>query len=740
MKQRYILIVAALMIVFSSYSGAQTWNKLTSPSLPTYTSAYFLNSTTGWYVGAKGIMGTSTDGGKTWTEITTNITEDLKSVFFLTATTGFIGSTTKIYKTTNGGTTWTSITVTGAISSSAYIYAIYFADEQKGWVMSSSSSAGKIIQTVDGGTTWTIGADNPAGDLEAMNFYNATSGVVVGGGLGKCDLWFTKNGTTWTKAAAPTFPSGYTRTDIKGVFMFNENIVYADGWGSLVGAQASIHLKSTDGGATWTYLQQSDANKTYDNMYDLYFKDANTGIAVGGYVVKTTDGGTTWAPINIPSGAQLKYLYGSGDVLIASTNDGMFLSSTNFGTTWKLLTNIPSFTVNTIFAVNDNVIYAGGSNGAMLKSIDGGKNWTGSYQRVQNNSQAIQGFYFVNENVGYSANSYSMIAKTIDGGTTWTSVLDASTSATKSLYGAKFINENLGFVVGKDTTNVDIIYKTTNGGTSWTSIKKQISANLKGVAFFDAQKGIVVGEKLKAMYTIDGGTTWTASTFNGVPSASASAAIQEVTFIDATTAIAVGDKLILKTTDGGATWNYITVTDLTHSLAGVASKGNTVWASGFKSSSPKSVAVYKSTDAGTTWTNLGVDPVFDTETTVYDITITPSGSVFVSGAKSVLYSNAVISDVDEFDDELVTSFNLMQNYPNPFNPSTKIKYALNQPGVVKINVYDLLGRLVKSLVNEHQEAGTHAVEFDGYNLASGTYVYTLFHNNSLLSKKMVLVK
>ena len=739
MKQRYTLIIAVAVMLFAYHAEAQTWKQLTSQSLPTFATAFFLNTTTGWFVGSKGLMETTQDGGKTWTDVTTNIAEDLKSVFFLNATTGFIGSTTKIYKTIDGGKTWTAISVTGAISSSAYIYDIYFADAQKGWVISSSSSAAKIIQTVDGGTTWTVGADNPAGDLEAMDFFSATSGVVVGGGVGKCDLWFTKDGATWTKGTAPTFPPGYTKTDIKGVFMFDQNTVYADGWGSLVGPQPSIQLKSTDGGATWTYLTQDDANKTYDNMYELYFKDANNGIAVGGNVVRTANGGTTWTPIDIPCGSTLKNIFGSGDKLIVSTIDGAFLSSTDFGTTWKLLTNVPSFTVNSIFAVNNNLIFAGGSNGAILKTVDGGKNWTGSYQRVNKASQNIQGIYFVNDKVGYTASSYRMIAKTVDGGASWTSSLDATGSATQVLYGVHFINENLGFVVGKDASNVDIIYKTIDGGTTWTSKTNLVAANLRGVAFYDAQNGITVGEKLKALYTKDGGNTWTASTFTGVPTASASATLREVSYINATTAIAVGDKVILKTTDGGATWNYITVADLAHSMTGVAAQGNTVWAVGYKSAAPKSVAVYQSADAGATWTNQGTSAVFDVETAVYDITIIPSGSIFVGGTKSVIYSNSTTVGIEE-ESTIPTTFELMQNYPNPFNPETTINYSLNKAGIVRLNVYDVLGRLVKSLVNENQMPGRYSVKFDGSSLSSGIYFYSVSTGNSILTKKMLLVK
>ncbi|MBP1655691.1 MAG: Spore coat-like protein [Bacteroidetes bacterium] len=68
---------------------------------------------------------------------------------------------------------------------------------------------------------------------------------------------------------------------------------------------------------------------------------------------------------------------------------------------------------------------------------------------------------------------------------------------------------------------------------------------------------------------------------------------------------------------------------------------------------------------------------------------------------------------------------LVQNFPNPFNPSTSISYVVYTPGVVALNVYDLLGREVTRLVNEPQGAGTYSVVFDGSACASGTYVCRL---------------
>lgn len=80
------------------------------------------------------------------------------------------------------------------------------------------------------------------------------------------------------------------------------------------------------------------------------------------------------------------------------------------------------------------------------------------------------------------------------------------------------------------------------------------------------------------------------------------------------------------------------------------------------------------------------------------------------------------------------------NYPNPFNPTTVIGYQLPASSVVRLSVYDLLGREVAVLVNGVMQAGSHQVTFDGQNLASGIYLYRLQLNGQVLTGKMLLTK
>jgi hypothetical protein len=85
-------------------------------------------------------------------------------------------------------------------------------------------------------------------------------------------------------------------------------------------------------------------------------------------------------------------------------------------------------------------------------------------------------------------------------------------------------------------------------------------------------------------------------------------------------------------------------------------------------------------------------------------------------------------------------YSLKQNFPNPFNPSTVISYQLPKSGNVKLVVFDVLGREVKTLVNEYKPAGTYEVTFDGSSLSSGLYFYRINTDSFTDVKKMMLVK
>ena len=87
-----------------------------------------------------------------------------------------------------------------------------------------------------------------------------------------------------------------------------------------------------------------------------------------------------------------------------------------------------------------------------------------------------------------------------------------------------------------------------------------------------------------------------------------------------------------------------------------------------------------------------------------------------------------------------SSFKLEQNFPNPFNASTIIRFNLSSKAMVRLVIYDILGRKISELVNEEKQAGTYSLHFNGSSLSSGIYFYRMQAGNFLSTKKLILLK
>jgi hypothetical protein len=87
-----------------------------------------------------------------------------------------------------------------------------------------------------------------------------------------------------------------------------------------------------------------------------------------------------------------------------------------------------------------------------------------------------------------------------------------------------------------------------------------------------------------------------------------------------------------------------------------------------------------------------------------------------------------------------SAFSLAQNYPNPFNPTTTISYKLDEPSYVRLEVFDVRGARVATLVDREMIAGEHSVEFNAQGLSSGVYFCRLTAGDQIAMKKMVLLR
>ena len=103
-------------------------------------------------------------------------------------------------------------------------------------------------------------------------------------------------------------------------------------------------------------------------------------------------------------------------------------------------------------------------------------------------------------------------------------------------------------------------------------------------------------------------------------------------------------------------------------------------------------------------------------------------------------------EIEWIDRVLPEVFELSQNFPNPFNPNTQIEFVLGKDELISLNIFDIKGRLINSLINNvNYPAGYHNLAWDGKNtigkkVPSGMYIYKLMSENQTIMRKMVLMK
>jgi hypothetical protein len=171
-------------------------------------------------------------------------------------------------------------------------------------------------------------------------------------------------------------------------------------------------------------------------------------------------------------------------------------------------------------------------------------------------------------------------------------------------------------------------------------------------------------------------------------------------------------------------------------------------------------------NSGTAWEQKGLetDPQFDLTAVENPVYIrgqmrkryTPDNpAIFTEGVSysglnwpgtlNINYRGALGSDIptngnEESGEVSAYTFSLEQNYPNPFNPGTLIRFSLAKPGKTTLRLYNIQGKLLKTIWSEYLSSGMHKIHFNAGNLPSGTYIYQLISGPATASKKMILIR
>jgi hypothetical protein len=166
-------------------------------------------------------------------------------------------------------------------------------------------------------------------------------------------------------------------------------------------------------------------------------------------------------------------------------------------------------------------------------------------------------------------------------------------------------------------------------------------------------------------------------------------------------------------------------------------------------SSCSGIDLFAGTDGGGCYSNNNGalwTPVYDglpTDFPIYVISLAVNNGFLFAGLNNNAVWRRPLSEITGINDKhnnLPARFKQEQNYPNPFNPSTIISYQLPMINFVTLKVYDVLGREVKTLVNEREVAGNHSVTFNAGGLPSGIYFYKITAGKFTDVKKLMILK
>lgn len=671
----------------------------------------FADNYTGYSVGAYGTVLKTTNTGNEWNQLNTGTNIRLLSVDFINSEIGYFGGFNQnLKKTINGGQTWTSLQLPleGPFDSLFAIMDINFVSPDVGFVLGFFELESKIWKTTDGGTSWTTQTTAGANYLNTLYFFDDNNGYAAGGSLGSEIIKTTNGGTTWELVQYYDYPA------LSDIYFFNQTTGIAAGENGCV-------LMTTNAGINW----EQTGSPTGMDITSVLFLDNNTGFGIGSgsIYIKTTNGGLNWTVEdfgwdNIRAFMDAK-ITPDGSIHAIGTY-GIIMRSTNGGTNWETQYTATEKTLSEIKFVNNTTGYAvcGYSSGDILKTTDAGVTWV---SQINTYTTPMYGLSFTDPETGYIAGSID-IKKTTNGGTNWVNVY--SSTINEIFTDVVFTNPNTGYVVG----SYGKLLKTTNAGLNWSPIIISTGGSiLTSICFVNESIGYAVGDNSVIVKTTDAGITWTSQS-----SPFTFAYLTSVDFIDENTGYISSGEGLLKTTDGGVAWNIMNAPEGGYYKIQFRNEFGYAVASNGK--------IVKSSDGGNNW----IEQPTVTDNGLYALYFNTDNYVYAGGLLGTILktipTELIITNTGNNINEVTKDFFLSQNYPNPFNPVTKISFEIPGSGLVTLKVYDITGKLVDVLLNENKNKGSYTFNFNGSNLSSGIYFYTLTAQDFIQTKRMILLK
>jgi hypothetical protein len=398
---------------------------------------------------------------------------------------------------------------------------------------------------------------------------------------------------------------------------------------------------------------------------------------------------------------------------------------------WVQVHSSPTYLIQDIVEFN-GILYLAHFSGGVYKSTDSLISWQQISSGLNNNQAKSVNQILVFGDTIYAATTDG-IYKSINGGADWLKKSNGITIGPGALY-----EFNKSIYVHNDTLFTGAfngIYRSTDNAENWilTNIsghhvwaKNFVDHN--GILFAAGNEGVPDGYK-----STDGGVTWDSLLLNNLYPA--------ITFFSEPPNLWAGTiHGVWLSPDNGITWEH-----RSNGLSPDPYSSSLIRVNGVLITSLKfgGSGIFRSTDEGMNWENFSDGlPFLNTidKLIIYDDKILAA----TSDGLWQRDTSEIITGLEKKNHPFM-NFELYQNYPNPFNPETLIRYSVPYSSRVEINVFNLTGQRIKSLVNGNKTAGTHQTKWDGKTdagipVASGVYIYRLKMNHEIQSRKMLLLR
>lgn len=664
-----------------------------------------------------------------------------------------VRSGTGLYRSTNSGGSWVKINLPSEPSG---FFKIRFANNSAAIVHAATSSG--YFRSTNGGLNWVSLLSGSITDI-AVNPSN--SSIVYAGKWGDGVYKSTNGGLNWAKVTTTGMPTSNVGRVALTIGTSNSNKVYTS-----IARDDNSHTLgvyvSTNEGASWANVTPPEdymGNQGwYDNIIGVCPANSNIVITGGVTLWKSTNSGSSWTEISDPDihADQHAIEWDSEGNTVYIGNDGGLARSTDQGVSFSTGINYFPITQYVNFDIgvsNRGVIYGGSQDNGITGTTDGGLTWNftmgGDGGGVA--IDPISSLYIYCTRGVLSGNWSFKRYRSTDKGFTWSAV-DNGVDPSDQWY-TKMRSDRTN-PVRLYTNSGPYVYSSTDQGSNWVKLNNSpfpaeiysidVSKNTGGGAVVYASlNSSTTGQRLRVY---DGGSFFERS--SGLP---LNVKVRGVAthISNSNTAYAImngysaGQK-VYKTTNRGVNWTNISgnLPDVTMGdLVPHPSNSNYLYVG-------TQMGCYKTTNNGVNWMrwNNGMpEASIVTEMKWIDSTI-ENGRFYVAAATygRSIYVRDVSGDdpigIVKISGEIPGKFKLEQNYPNPFNPVTNIKFSLPKNEFVKIEVFDLNGKVISVPLNRQMSAGEYNLDFDASHLSSGVYFYRIKAGNFSQSKKMLLIK